>query len=116
MCSTGGLDAVIRILEPLPAGFAAATIVLRHHDPRGKNNLAQILARRTELPVTLAHDGGVLAPARVFVAPTGYHTLVAADDTLTLIVSGERPPYHRWRRSGIREHCAPLRSAVFARL
>ncbi|TDO39654.1 chemotaxis protein CheB [Paractinoplanes brasiliensis] len=93
VCSTGGLDAVTRILGSLPRDFPASVIVLRHHDPQARNRLASILQRHTVLPVSAACDEDHLVAGRVFVAPTGYHTLVTSDDRLTLIVSGDRPPY-----------------------
>jgi two-component system chemotaxis response regulator CheB len=93
VCSTGGLDAIIRILGQLTDDFPAAVIVLRHHSPQAKNQLAKILAPRTRLPVAVVGDGDPLLAGHVFVAPAGYHTLVTDDDRLILIVSGDRPPY-----------------------
>jgi two-component system chemotaxis response regulator CheB len=93
VCSTGGLDAVSRILAQLPLGFPAAVIALRHADPAAQDRLPSILQRHTVLPVTRAVDGERLETGHVYVAPAGYHTLVAGDDRFSLIVSGERPPY-----------------------
>ena len=33
VCSTGGLDALTRVLAPLPANLPAAIIALQHVDP-----------------------------------------------------------------------------------
>ncbi|HET8660609.1 MAG TPA: chemotaxis protein CheB [Micromonosporaceae bacterium] len=93
VCSTGGLDAITRILGHVPPDFAAAVIVLRHQSPDAQDRLANILRRHTELPVATARDGDRLVAAQVFVAPAGYHTLVTGEGTLALIVSGDRPPY-----------------------
>jgi two-component system chemotaxis response regulator CheB len=93
VCSTGGLDAIIRILARLPADMPAAVIVLRHHSPNASNRLAHILTPKTVLPVAAACDGESLVAGRVLVAPAGYHTLVTAEGKIALIVSGERPPY-----------------------
>jgi two-component system chemotaxis response regulator CheB len=93
VCSSGGFDAIARILGTLSDEFAAAVLVLRHHDPHARNQLAQILQRKTHLPVATARDGDRLHAGHVLVAPAGYHTLVAADDTIALIKSGDRPPY-----------------------
>jgi two-component system chemotaxis response regulator CheB len=93
VCSTGGLDAVERILRALPEEFAAAILVLRHHDPHGPNRLAQLLQSTVGLPVAAAHDGDRLEAGHVLVAPAGYHTLMAGDSTIALIQSGDRPPY-----------------------
>lgn len=93
VCSTGGFEALVRILGALPDEFAAAVLVLRHHDPHAPNGLAQILGRKVRLPVAAARDGDRLEAGRVLVAPAGYHTLVTGDETIALIESGDRPPY-----------------------
>jgi two-component system chemotaxis response regulator CheB len=93
VCSTGGLDAVSTVLRRLPPDFPAAVIVLRHHDPRKPDQLALILARRTALPVSPAREGDPLEAGHVLVAPAGHHTLVTGDGRISLIVSGDRPPY-----------------------
>jgi two-component system chemotaxis response regulator CheB len=56
-CSAGGLDAVSRVLGPLPAGFGGAVVVVRHTAPRTPSLLPGILASRTVLPVASAVDG-----------------------------------------------------------
>jgi two-component system, chemotaxis family, protein-glutamate methylesterase/glutaminase len=91
--SVGGLDAVGRVLRGLPADLPAAVIALQHTDPARVSHLAAILDRTAPLPVTDARDGAVLAPGRVVVAPSGFHTLVTRDRTVALVPSGRRPPY-----------------------
>jgi two-component system, chemotaxis family, protein-glutamate methylesterase/glutaminase len=93
VCSTGGLDALTRVLGPLPTGFPAAVLVLQHIDPGASSSLTAILARRTALLVHDATEGSKLRPSQVLVAPPGRHTLVTRDGTLALIESGDRPPY-----------------------
>ena len=93
VCSAGGLDALTRVLEPLPAGLPAAVIVLQHLSPDRPSELAAILARRTALPVAPAADGTPLTPGRIVVCPPGRHTLVTGDGTIALIPSGSPPPY-----------------------
>lgn len=93
VCSTGGLDALTRVLAPLPVDLPAAVLVLQHMEPDRANELAAILAGRTALPVEQASDGGPLTPARVWVCPPGQHTLVTGDLSLALIPSGALPPY-----------------------
>ncbi len=92
-CSTGGLDAVSRVLAPLPGDFAAAVVVVQHTSPDAPGALPDILARRTALPVAPAVDGARLLPGHVLVAPPGRHLLATADGTLTTIPVGPVPPY-----------------------
>ena len=93
VCSTGGLDALTRVLTRIPADFPAAVLVLQHIDPDAQSSLTSILARRTALDVRDATDGSDLKPGCVLVAPPGRHTLVTREGTLALIESGARPPY-----------------------
>jgi two-component system chemotaxis response regulator CheB len=93
VCSAGGLDALIRVLEPLTADLPAAVLVLQHSSPEHPSQLAAILDQRTALRVLPAGDGAPLTPGTVLVAPSGQHTLIAGDETVALIPSGAVPPY-----------------------
>jgi two-component system chemotaxis response regulator CheB len=93
VCSAGGLDALTRVLAPLPAGWPAAVLVLQHVSPDCPSHLAALLGRRTALPVAAATDGARLAAGRVLVAPPGHHTLITPDEIVALIPSGGSPPY-----------------------
>lgn len=93
VCSAGGLDALTRVLSPLPGDLDAAVVVLQHMEPDRASNLDAILAGRTALTVAFAGDGDLLVPGRVFIAPPGQHTIVSADAGLALIASGSAPPY-----------------------
>ena len=92
-CSAGGLEALTRVLAPLPAGLPAAVLVLQHMPPDVASNLPAILGRSTVLPVQWARDGDRLRPGCVLVAPAGQHTLVTSDEAIALIRSGPVPPY-----------------------
>ncbi|WP_229068865.1 chemotaxis protein CheB [Actinoplanes sp. DH11] len=91
--STGGLDALTRVLAPLPADLPAAVLALQHSEPQRVSKLAEILDQRTALPVTAAVDGEALRPGHVLVAPAGRHTLITGDMTIALIMSGSLPPH-----------------------
>ena len=93
VCSAGGLDALRRVLAPLPADLPVAIIALQHHDPGHVSQLSVLLQARTALSVAPAADGDALLPGRVLVAPAGQHTLVTAEQTIALIPSGSVPPY-----------------------
>lgn len=82
--SAGGLHALSVILGGLPADFSAAIAIVMHLAPNHKSILAEILNRRTHLPVKEAHTGDVLCPGCVFVAPPNHHLSVAAGGRLKL--------------------------------
>lgn len=93
VASAGGLDALTRVLEPLPEHFPASVIVLQHIDPERRSALAELLARHCRMPVHAAEDHKRLEPGIVVVAPPGRHVLHTMDGTLALIVSGAFPPH-----------------------
>ncbi len=93
VCSAGGVEALISVLRPLPAGFPAATIVLQHQLPDRPSYLPDILARNCALPVSAACHGAVLRAGTVIVVPPGKHALVTIGNRLALISSNHPPPY-----------------------
>lgn len=82
--SAGGLMALSTVLAALPAGFPAAVVLVQHLDPHHRSLMAEILGRRTALPVKQAEEGDRLRPAMVFIAPPNRHLLVNPDGTLSL--------------------------------
>lgn len=93
MCSAGGLQALIDVLGPLPAGFPAAVIVLQHQSPDRQSRLAEILARNCALPVSAARHGAALRAGTVVVIPPGKHALVTVGNRLALISTDHRLVY-----------------------
>jgi two-component system chemotaxis response regulator CheB len=82
--SAGGLKALTDVLAGLPRDFAAAIVVVQHLDPRHRSLMAELLGKRTALPVTEAHEGDALEPGHAYVAPPNCHLLVNPDRTLSL--------------------------------
>ena len=92
VASAGGVDALSRVLEPLPEDLPAAIIAQLHIDPASKSFLTAILSRHCALPVVTTEDGMELLPSRVHVTPPGSHLLVTADARAALIECGAFPP------------------------
>jgi two-component system chemotaxis response regulator CheB len=93
VCSAGGIDALTRVLAPLPGDLPAAIVVVQHVSPDVHSGLAALLDGRTALTVEAATDGAKLTPGQVLVAPAGQHALVTGEQTIALIPSGAIPPY-----------------------
>jgi len=85
--SAGGLNALIHVLQQLPADFPAAILIVQHLDPRHRSLMADILSRRTPLRVKQAADGDCLQAGTVLVAPPDRHLLVNSDGTASLTQS-----------------------------
>src|SRR5438094_4306464 len=79
-----GLNALAHGLAALPRDFAAALAVVQHLDPRHRSLMAEILSRRTALPVKEAAEGDELRPGRAYLAPPNRHLLVNPDRTISL--------------------------------
>ncbi|MFH9423906.1 chemotaxis protein CheB [Streptomyces sp. NPDC017529] len=92
VASAGGIEALGHVLEPLPAGLPATVLVALHQYPRHSSMLAELLGRRTALPVKQAADGDALLPGTVLVTPPGQHMLVTSPTRLALIACGAIPP------------------------
>jgi two-component system, chemotaxis family, protein-glutamate methylesterase/glutaminase len=82
--SAGGLQALSQVLAAIPPEFPAAIVVVQHLDPRHRSLMADILSKRTRLPVRQASEGDVLVPGTAHVAPPNRHLLVNSDGTLSL--------------------------------
>jgi two-component system chemotaxis response regulator CheB len=93
VCSAGGIDALTRVLGPLPGDLPAAVIVVQHLSPDHPSELAALLDTRTALKVAAATDGASLRPGEVLVTPSGQHALITGEQTVALIPSGAAPPY-----------------------
>jgi two-component system chemotaxis response regulator CheB len=74
--SWGGLHAIERVLEPLPADFPAAVVIAQHRRPGVDGVLAELLGGHCALQVCEAEDKQALGPGCVLVAPPDYHLLV----------------------------------------
>lgn len=85
-CSAGGLDALRRVLAPLPATFPVPIVVVAHMAPDGGSMLAELLDKVCRLAVVQAHEKMAAEPGQVYVCPAGYHLLVEEDQTFSLSV------------------------------
>lgn len=77
--SSGGVEALLRVLSELPADLDAAVFVVLHTSRGAPRLLADILARACKLPVRMAVHGEPITPGVVLVAPPDLHLLLAAD-------------------------------------
>ncbi len=95
--STGGVEALIRVLSAYPAN-CPPTVITQHMPQHFTGSFASRLNRLCAPDVTEAKHGAPLLPGHVYVAPGGeQHLEVSGRDTLTCflrkgdLVSGHRP-------------------------
>lgn len=94
--SAGGLKALGYVLTRLPHDFGAAILIVQHLDPRRPSHLAEILARRSQIPVREAKDQDRLSSGTALVAPPDVHLVVDAHGVVSL---SHQPPVHFVRPS-----------------
>jgi len=74
--SAGGVQALSTIVHGLPADFPAPIVIVQHRPAGYKSLLAEILRRRSALPVTEAIAGDTLKPGTVYLARADRHLTV----------------------------------------
>jgi two-component system chemotaxis response regulator CheB len=82
--STGGPRALADLVPALPAGLAAAVVIVQHMPAGFTRSLAERLNHMSDITVHEATDGAVLRPGVVLIAPGGRHlTLGTGPDGAT---------------------------------
>ncbi len=90
--STGGPDALNKVLAALPASFPVPVVVVQHMPPLFTRLFAERLDRSCALRVVEAVDGTVLAPGTVHIAPGDRHLEVIRRGTQVVTRLHEGPP------------------------
>lgn len=80
--STGGPEALARILKALPATLAASLIIVQHIAADFAPSLARWLESQCSLPVRLAREGDELKPGVALLAETEDHLILRQDRRL----------------------------------
>ena len=82
--SAGGLGALTLILSRLPAKFTAPIVAVQHLDPRHRSLMAEIVGRRSVLPIHQAIAGSHVQVGHVYLAPPDHHMLINRDGSISL--------------------------------
>lgn len=89
--STGGIDALSRLVETLPEDFAAPLVIAQHLDPQSKSYLTRILARRSTLPVRTVKDSAPLEAGVDLAVPANRHVRIDDHEISLTRDGGEWP-------------------------
>jgi two-component system chemotaxis response regulator CheB len=87
--SAGGLNALQKILAPLPANFTLPMLVVQHRLPASDDFLTFSLNESCQLTVKEADEQESIKPGFVYIAPANYHLLVEQDKTLSLSIDAK---------------------------
>ena len=73
--SAGGIEALRRICEGLPADFPAAVFVVLHISPKSRSVMPELLRRAGKLPARHPQDDEPINRGVIYVAPPDMHML-----------------------------------------
>lgn len=82
--SAGAVQALLTLLPALPADFPLPVLIVVHVPPDRANALAPLLQSKCRLRVKEAEDKEPISGGVVYLAPSDYHLLVEAGDSLAL--------------------------------
>lgn len=91
--STGGPQALCRLLSQLPANFSCPIVIAQHVVPGFAAGMAKWLATESSLPVKLAEQGEVIVPGQVYLSPSEVHLSVTAGDRIDLLALRQGDTY-----------------------
>ncbi len=95
--STGGPDALTKVLTGLPADLPVPVVVTQHMPPVFTRMFAERLDRSTPLSVVEAGDGMDLTPGTVYIAPGDRHLVLHRRGTATVTQLSSAPPENSCR-------------------
>jgi two-component system, chemotaxis family, protein-glutamate methylesterase/glutaminase len=103
-CSTGGPDAMTKLVAGFPGGLPVPIVVVQHMPALFTRLFAERLNRMTQLTVVEAEDGQPVTPGRMYIAPGGRHLEVVRRGVSVLTKLHDGPPEN---------HCRPAVDVLF---
>jgi two-component system, chemotaxis family, protein-glutamate methylesterase/glutaminase len=97
--STGGSEALGKVLPCLPANFPVPVVIAQHMPPIFTAMLASRLSKKTLTPVRECKAGDLLDAGIIWVAPGDYHMEVRADGPVIRLHTHQEPPQNFCRPS-----------------
>jgi two-component system chemotaxis response regulator CheB len=91
--SLGGVEAIPRLIQSLPAGLPASVFVVLHTSPQGPGLLPHIIRKTSALPVGHGDHGEQIRPGRVYVARPDHHLVLKGRHIQ--VVRGPKENFHR---------------------
>lgn len=82
--SSGGLNALVRLFDSLPARIPAAVMIVQHMSPHFDSRLSEILARSSKMKIQQARAGVSILEGNVYIAPPDQHLVINESGVLGL--------------------------------
>ena len=89
--STGGPEALAKLLPTLPAGFPLPVVVAQHMPPIFTALLAKRLSEKCSVPVRECEPGKLLEPGCIWIAPGDFHMVVREEGGLIRLRTHQGP-------------------------
>ena len=89
--STGGPDALAKLLPSFPADFPLPVLIAQHMPPIFTTLLAKRLAERCALPVRECQPGDLLHPSCIWIASGDYHMEVREEEHRKVLSTNQGP-------------------------
>lgn len=93
-CSTGGPQALARLLNRLPANFPAPIVIAQHISHGFIEGMAQWLASLCILPISVGKHGERLKPGHVYLSPSESNLCITPHHRFQLQASQAEALYH----------------------
>jgi two-component system chemotaxis response regulator CheB len=95
--STGGPNALARVIPALPADLSVPVLIVQHMPPMFTRLLAERLNAQSKFPVVEATEGMKIEPGKVIVAPGDFHLTIAGSRSVPVVVLTKGPPENSCR-------------------
>jgi two-component system chemotaxis response regulator CheB len=95
--STGGPNALVEILRPLPADFPVPIVIVQHMPPMFTRLLAERLSAECAIPVQEATTGTILQAGKAWIAPGDFHMVVEPEGRQRRLQLHQEPPENSCR-------------------
>jgi len=95
--STGGPNALLKVLSNLPEAFPVPIVLVQHMPPIFTKHLADRLDQVCKLKVHEAKAGDILHPGGVWIAPGDYHLILERQQTTVRLNVHQGPPENSCR-------------------
>ncbi len=95
--STGGPNALEKVLSQLPANFPVPIAIAQHMPPVFTKRLAERLTQKSKIKVFEGIQGGTLEPGHAWIAPGDYHMVVEKYPSFAQISLNQNPPENSCR-------------------
>lgn len=105
--SAGGLQAIITLLQDLPADFSFPIVIAQHRINDNGDLLEHVLQNKCQIEIRQANEKEKIKKGIVYIAPPDYHLLIERDDTFSLSLD-EKVMYSRPSIDVLFESAAPV--------